>query len=151
MYKQPNTDSCFICGRKNPVGLYMHFYDYGEDEVISEYTVPERYQGYPGIVHGGIQAAMLDEVVGRVAMIADHHHFMMSVTLNVKYRHSVPVETPLRVVGKIIRLRGRLGKASGQICLPDGTVACEAEMTLADVPAPLLERTDPKLLNWKID
>lgn len=151
MHKQPNTDSCFICGRNNPVGLYMRFYDNGEDEVSSAFTVPERYQGYPGIVHGGIQAAMLDEVVGRVAMIGDHHHFMMSVTLNVKYRHSVPVETPLRIVGKIIRLRGRLGKASGRIYLPDGTVACEAEMSLADVPAALLERTDPKLLNWKVD
>ncbi len=151
MHKQPSTDSCFICGRNNPVGLYMRFYDNGEDEVVSEYTVPERYQGYPGIVHGGIQAAMLDEVVGRVAMIADHHHFMMSVTLKVKYRHSVAVETPLRIIGKITRLRGRLGKASGRIYLPDGTVACEAEMSLADVPAPLLERTDPKLLNWKVD
>lgn len=129
----------------------MSFYDNGEDEVVSEYTVPERYQGYPGIVHGGIQAAMLDEAVGRVAMIGDHHHFMMSVTLSVKYRHSVPVETPLRIVGKIIRLRGRLGKASGSIYLPDGSIACEAEMSLADVPAQLLERTDPKLLNWKID
>ncbi len=151
MRKQPNTDSCFICGRSNPVGLYMSFFDNGEDEVVSEYTVAERYQGYPGIVHGGIQAAMLDEVVGRVAMIGDHHHFMMSVTLNVKYRHSVPVETPLRIVGKIIRLRGRLGKAAGRIYLPDGTIACEAEMSLVDVPAQLLERTDPKLLNWKID
>jgi uncharacterized protein (TIGR00369 family) len=151
MNKQPNSDSCFICGRNNPTGLYMSFHDNGRDEVVSEYTVAERYQGYPGIVHGGIQAAMLDEVVGRVAMIDDHHHFMMSVSLNVKYRHTVPTGTPLRIVGRIVRLRGRLGKAVGMICLPDGSIACEAEMTLADVPADLLERTDPALLNWKID
>lgn len=151
MNKQPNSDSCFICGRNNPTGLYMTFHDNGRDEVVSEYTVAERYQGYPGIVHGGIQAAMLDEVVGRVAMIGDHHHFMMSVSLNVKYRHTVPTGTPLRIVGRIVRLRGRLGKAVGMIYLPDGSIACEAEMTLADVPADLLERTDPALLNWKID
>jgi uncharacterized protein (TIGR00369 family) len=129
----------------------MQFYDNGEDEVHSHYTVPERFQGYPGIVHGGIQAAMLDEVVGRVAMIEDHHHFMMSVTLNVKYRHPVPVATPLRIVGRIIRLRGRLGKAEGFIELPDGTIACDTQLTLADVPQSLLERSDPALLNWKID
>ncbi|HET6565811.1 MAG TPA: PaaI family thioesterase [Xanthomonadales bacterium] len=151
MNKQPNTDSCFICGRNNPTGLYMSFYDNGKDEVVSEYTVPDRFQGYPGIVHGGIQASMLDEVVGRVAMIGDHHHFMMSVSLEVKYRHTVPTGTPLRIVGRIVRLRGRLGKAVGMIYLPDGTIACEAEMTLANVPADLLERTDPALLNWKID
>lgn len=142
---------CFICGRSNPAGLYMRFYDDGEDSVYSHYTVPSQYQGYPGIVHGGIQAAMLDEVVGRVAMIGDHHRFMMSVTLGVKYRHPVPVGTPLRIVGRIVRMRGRLGRAEGMIQLPDGTIACEAELTLADIPDELLSRASPALLNWKVD
>jgi len=119
--------------------------------VVSEYTVPAHYQGYPGIVHGGVLAAMLDEVVARVSMIGDHHHFMMSVRLQVLYRLPVPVETPLRVVGRIVRLRGRLGKAEGKIYLPGNRVACESAMSLADVPQELLASTHPKLLNWKID
>jgi len=142
---------CFVCGRKNPVGLYMRFYDNGKDEVLSEYTVAERYQSYPGIVHGGILASMLDEVVGRVAMIGDHHHFMVSVKLQVLYRHPVPVETPLKIRGRIIRLRGRLGKAQGEIILPDGKVACEAAITLADVPTEILSNTNESLLNWQVD
>jgi acyl-coenzyme A thioesterase PaaI-like protein len=75
----------------------------------------------------------------------------MSVRLQVLYRHPVPVETPLRVVGRILRLRGRLGKAEGQIFLPNGTIACEAQMSLADVPKQLLASTNPSLLNWKVD
>lgn len=59
MKKQPNSEMCFVCGRKNPVGLYMRFHDNGETEVVSKFTVPEHYQGYPGIVHGGVLAAML--------------------------------------------------------------------------------------------
>jgi acyl-coenzyme A thioesterase PaaI-like protein len=149
--KQPNSDMCFVCGRKNPVGLYLSFYDNGVDEIYSDYTVAARYQGYPGIVHGGILAAMLDEVVARVSMIGDPHHFMMSVKLEVLYRHPVPVETPLRITGRIVRLRGRLGKAQGQINLPDGTVACETSITLADIPAELLTETHQNLLNWKVD
>lgn len=129
----------------------MTFYDNERDEVCSEYTVPDSYQSYPGIVHGGIVAAMLDEVVGRVAMIDDHHHFMMSVKLEVKYRRPVPTETPLRVVGRIVRLRGRLGKAVGEICLPDGGVAAESAMTLADVPAEMLVGADLGALGWRID
>lgn len=151
MIKQPNSEMCFVCGRKNPIGLYMCFHDNEHDEVVSEYTVPERYQGYPGIVHGGVLAAMLDEVVARVSMIGDPHHFMMSVKLAILYRHPVPVETPLRVLGKIVRLRGRLGKAEGKIFLPDGTLACEAEMTLADIPEELLNSANLALLNWKVD
>lgn len=149
--RQPNSDYCFVCGRSNPRGLYMTFYDNGENEVISDYTVADVYQGYPGVVHGGIVAAMLDEVVGRVSMIGDPHHFMMSVKLEVKYRHPVPTETPLRVVGRIVRLRGRLGKAVGEIWLPDGTLVAESALTLADLPAELLPDTNLDALGWYID
>jgi uncharacterized protein (TIGR00369 family) len=149
--KQPNSDHCFICGRKNPHGLYMTFYDDGENEVISEYTVSEDYQSYPGIVHGGIIASMLDEAVGRVAMIGDHHHFMMTVRLEVKYRRPVPTETPLKIIGRLVKLNGRRGKAVGEIVLPDGTVAAESSMTLADLPAAMLEEADLDALGWRID
>jgi acyl-coenzyme A thioesterase PaaI-like protein len=149
--RQPNSDYCFICGRKNPRGLYMTFYDDGQKTVYSSIAVPEMYQGYPGVVHGGVVAAMLDEAVGRVAMIEDHHHFMFSVKLEVKYRHPVPTEIPLRIIGRIERLRGRLGKAVGKVYLPDGTIAAEAAMTLADVPQEILANADLAALGWYVD
>jgi hypothetical protein len=147
---QPNSDHCFVCGRLNPHGLHMSFFDNGVDEVYADYTVPVAYQGYPGLVHGGIVAAMLDEVVGRVAMIGDHHHFMMTVRLELKYRYPVPVETPLHLVGRVERLRGRLGKAVGEVHLPDGTIAVEAALTLADIPEGLLAGADPEALGWRV-
>ncbi|MCP4426295.1 MAG: PaaI family thioesterase, partial [Chloroflexi bacterium] len=113
--------------------------------------VAEAYQGYPGVVHGGIVAAMLDEVVARVSMIGDHHHFMMSVKLEVKYRHPVPTETPLKIVGRIVKLRGRLGKAVGEIMLSDGTVVAESAMTLADIPAEILNAANLEALGWRVD
>lgn len=151
MNKQPNSDYCFVCGRKNPKGLYLTFYDNGENEVQTDFKLGDDYQGYPGVVHGGIVAAILDEVVGRVAMIHDHHHLMMSVVLQVKYRHPVPTHTDLRAVGRVVRLRGRLGKAEGGIYLPDGTLAAEAELTLADVPAELLGDASHAELGWYVD
>lgn len=151
MKLQPNSDYCFVCGRKNPKGLYMRFYDNGRDEVYADYSIADDYQGYPGVVHGGVIASILDEVVCRVAMIEDHHHFMMSVRLEVKYRQPVPTATPLQVVGRIVRLRGRLGKAVGEVRLPDGTVAAEAAMTLADVPADMIANNDLAALGWRLD
>jgi acyl-coenzyme A thioesterase PaaI-like protein len=148
---QPTSDYCFVCGRLNPHGLHMTFFDNGVDEVYADYTVAAAYQGYPGLVHGGIVAAMLDEVVGRVAMIGDHHHFMMTVRLDLKYRHPVPVETPLHLVGRIERIRGRLGRAAGELQLPGGIVAVEAALTLADVPNELLDGADPEELGWRVD
>lgn len=151
LHKQPNSDMCFVCGRHNPAGLYMQFYDNGKDEVCSDYTVAARYQSYPGIVHGGVLASMLDEVIGRVAMIGDHHHFMVSVKLQVLYRHPVPIETALKIRGRVVRLSGRLGKAQGEVILPDGKVACEAAITLADVPKEILSQTNHDLLGWHVD
>ena len=149
--KQPNSDYCFVCGRKNPRGLYVTFYDNGRNEVTATHTIPDVYQGYPGVVHGGIVAALLDEVVARVSMIGDPHHFMMSVKLAVKYRHPVPTETELTDVGRIVELRGRLGKAVGAICPPNCRVTAEDKMTLADVPAELLADANLDALGWRVD
>lgn len=129
----------------------MTFYDNGKNEVYSEYTVADAYQGYPGIVHGGIVAAMLDEVVARVSMIGDPHHFMMSVKMEVKYRNPVPTGLSLTLVGKVVRMRGRLGKAVGEILLPSGELAAEAAMTLADIPHELIAGADVDALGWRVD
>ena len=151
MKRQPNSDWCFVCGRRNPVGLQMSFYDNDKDEVFSDYTVPAHYQSYPGVVHGGILASMLDEVVARVSMIENPHRFMMSVRLEAKYRLPVPVETPIRIESRIIRLKSRLGKARGQVLLADGRVACEAEMSLANIPTDVMGPDKLAELGWRID
>ena len=129
----------------------MRFFHDGESRVFSEVTIPEHFQGYPGIVHGGVSAAILDETVARVSMIGDPHHFMMSVKLEVKYRHPVPTQTKLSVVGEIVKLRGRLGKATGRILLPDGQIVAEAALTLADVPEEIIGAANLDALGWYVD
>ena len=151
MRKQPSAEMCFVCGRSNPAGLKMAFYDDGVDTVTSTVTVPAHCQGYPEIMHGGILASILDEVVGRCIMATDHHRFMMTVNMTVQYRQPVLVGTQIKAQGKIERLKGRLAKAHGQIFLPDGTVACEAQLTLADMPQGIATEARLKALNWKVD
>ena len=149
MNKQPNSDHCFVCGRLNPRGLYVTFYDNGDDTVWADHVISAAYQGYPGIVHGGVQAAILDEIVGRVSLIENFHHFMMSVRLDVKYRKPVPVGKPIRFVGRRLQLKSRTGRATGEILLPDGTVATEASMTLAALPEAF--RHPAAELGWRVD
>ena len=151
IHKQPNASMCYICGRDNPAGLGMDFYDDGEGMVKSIVTPADHFQGYPGVLHGGVVAAILDEVVGRSTMCTDHHRFMMTVNMTVQYRHPVPIGQELIAVGKVVRLKGRLGKAEGQIILADGTVACEAQLTLANMPAELADEARLAALNWRID
>ena len=149
--KQPSANNCFVCGRHNDAGLHMHFYDNDRDTVCSTHSIDRRYEGYPGIVHGGILASILDEAVGRVAMVGDHHHFMMTGNRKVQYRLPIPSDTEIKVIAKAIRMKGRIGKAHGQIFLPDGSVACEAELTLADMPVEIASDSRIEELGWQVD
>ncbi len=150
-HKQPSASMCFICGRDNPVGLKMSFYDDGADTVQSVVTPADHFQGYPGVLHGGIVASILDEVVGRSVMSGDHHRFMMTVSMNVQYRHPVPTGQALTAIGHVTRLKGRIGKAEGKIVLPDGLVACEAQLILANMPDELVDQGKLGFLDWRVD
>jgi acyl-coenzyme A thioesterase PaaI-like protein len=148
--RQPNSKHCFVCGLENEVGLKLRFDDNGVDEVRSTYTVPRHFQGYPGIAHGGIIAAMLDETTVRVAMIADHNRFMMTARMEIKYRKPVPTETPLLLVGRLLKDYGRKIDAHGEIRLPDDSVAAEADITLVKTPAEAVSQDDLNALGWRV-
>lgn len=150
--KQPNSLHCFVCGLNNPYGLKLHFYQTRPGEVVARYTAPERYQGYPGVVHGGIVAAMLDEVAGRALMGPDPEtsRFMYTAKLEVHYRRPVPVGQPLRVVGRVTETRGRTARAQTALYGPDEELLAEAHALLVDVPEEALSAADLDALGWKV-
>ena len=149
-YRQPNSNQCFVCGIKNAFGLQLTFYDNGLDEVWTEYTVPEYFQGYPGVAHGGVVAAMLDETCSRTAMIADNNHFMMTAKMDIKYRCPVPVNQTLRILGRLTKSRGRVLQAEGFIYLAGDIIAAQSLVTLVDIPESILDGSKFKELGWEI-
>jgi acyl-coenzyme A thioesterase PaaI-like protein len=147
---QPNSRHCFVCGLANPNGLQLRFYQTEPDEVTADYTVPEHFQGYPGVVHGGIVAAMLDEVTGRAHMGGDPPRFMYTARLDIRYRKNVPVGQPLHLVGRAGKSRGRTATSHAMIYGPDGVLLAEADALLVDLPDESLERADLEALGWKV-
>jgi acyl-coenzyme A thioesterase PaaI-like protein len=147
---QANSRHCFVCGLANPYGLKLRFYQSGPGEVSAEYTVPERYQGYPGVVHGGIVAAMLDEALGRAHMGGDPPRFMYTARLELRYRKNVPVGVPLRLVGRAMKSRGRTATSTGEIYTKDGVLLAEAEGLLIDVPEDVINGVDLEALGWGV-
>jgi acyl-coenzyme A thioesterase PaaI-like protein len=151
MRRQPTSNHCFICGRQNPVGLKMEFHSAGSGEVVAEYTVPDVYQGYPGVVHGGVTAAILDETAGRSVMTDDdEQRFFVTLKLETRYRRQVPTGTPLRILGHLKDLRGRRAVVHSEIRLPDGTVAAEAEAVLVELQPHMLQAVDTEALGWGV-
>lgn len=147
---QPNSQHCFACGLENPFGLQLRFYSLGPGRVEARVAIPQRFEGYPGVVHGGIVATMLDEIVGRLAMTDDPNHFLVTARLEIRYRMPVPVEQDLLLRGALEERRGRryLGKA--QLLLGEDEIAAEAEAILIDHPDAPSDSGLLRSLGWRL-
>lgn len=135
MNKQASSRCCFVCGVDNDEGLKIRFYETESEPYIvtAEHTVPRQFQGYPGIVHGGILASMLDEVASRSVMRGDPPRFVVTARLSTRYRKPVPVETPLFLKGWLVEDKRRVFTVAGEIRDKEGTLLVEAEAVLVEV------------------
>lgn len=125
MQKQPNSRYCFLCGLQNGKGLHLAFYQDDKNRVIVHLTPDQEYQGYPGVLHGGIVSALLDETIGRALVSRDI--WAMTAELCVRFVRPVPLGQPITVIGEMVRLRSRTMEGRGEIRLADGTLAASAE------------------------
>jgi acyl-coenzyme A thioesterase PaaI-like protein len=81
-----------VCGRENPVGLKVSWdQDPEAGEIRGRVTVPAHFNGYPGVTHGGIVGALLDETAGRtILMDGGFEDLMVTAKLEVVYRRPTP-------------------------------------------------------------
>jgi uncharacterized protein (TIGR00369 family) len=101
-------DRCFGCGHSNPDGLRLRFRRTGPGAVEAPYTAPESVAGAPGVIHGGIQAAVLDEVLGMAASldVDAPETSVVTVDFRIRYRRPAPTGRPLRARGRVLRVDG---------------------------------------------
>ncbi|MCL2025026.1 MAG: PaaI family thioesterase [Coriobacteriia bacterium] len=123
---QDITRMCFVCGEENDSGLHARFYESEQGELVGIFEVHDAHQSYPGRVHGGIAAAMLDETVGRAIMMDEPDIWAVTIELTCKYRKPVPYDKPVVVRGRITRNTSRIFEGAGEIVLEDGSIAVEA-------------------------
>jgi len=151
--KQPNSRMCFICGLENPVGLHLHIYETEPGVVETTYVAPEHFQGYPGVLHGGIVSAIIDEISGRALMGSDpmNPRFMFTARLEVKYRKNVPIGKPLKIVGKAGKAKSRSAEAwAGIYEAETGELLAEGTTLLMNVPSDQIDPSSLDELGWKV-
>ena len=149
--KQPNSRHCFICGLENPIGLKLHIYQTEPGVIETAYTAPDHFQGYPGVLHGGIVAAILDEISGRAHMgDPSEPRFMFTGKIEVKYRNNVPIGVPLKIIGKAGKARSKMAEGWAGIYNEEGTLLAEATTLLIDVPPETLDMSILEELGWKV-
>lgn len=123
-----NNYNCIGCSPHNPIGLNLQFFEEG-DQVLADW-VPERaFEGYPGIIHGGIQALLLDEISAWTIYIKAKTAGVTS-RLSVKYKKElVNPQSKVTVRGTLIEVKRNLGFVKSELLNEHGEVCAEAEST----------------------
>jgi acyl-coenzyme A thioesterase PaaI-like protein len=121
--KLRKVQMCFGCGKDNADGLHLKFSREGE-LFYTEYVAAEKYQGYPGILQGGIISTILDEVMANILHVQGLHP--MTADLQIRFQQPVPIGQKIRYISKITSIRKRLCEVEGWVELPDGKVAARA-------------------------
>jgi acyl-coenzyme A thioesterase PaaI-like protein len=122
--KQPNSSMCFVCGVENQYGLKSRFFELENGEIMAIFQPEKEHQGYPGRLHGGLAATILDETIGRAIMSAYSHDIWgVTVDFSMRLRKPVPLDREIRVFGRITQDGKRFFEGSGEIVLEDGTIA----------------------------
>ncbi len=125
---EASYDRCFGCGQANRNGLQMSF-EHRDGSAECRYTAAEHLAGAPGVIHGGVQATLLDEAMGHAIHFADPDPELDIATVEfaLRYRRPAPVAVPLVIRGKLLRAEGRDFFVAGEIVSPAGDLLTTAE------------------------
>ena len=124
---------CFVCGKHNPDGLHLDFEPEGVSGVRTTCVIPERFQGFAGIAHGGILATILDECMVNTLWLRG----ITAVTarLEIRLRRPVGVGERLTFRAEVLHESAQGFNLTSRAELDDGTVVADGQALLVKVDA----------------
>jgi len=130
---------CFVCGQRNDGGLRAVYRQEG-DRIVTEFTGHDAHQGFPGVVHGGLISALLDETMGRTALL--HGAWTMTGRLEVRYRAPAPAHRRLVVSAWLTRERRVAFESRGEVRLDGEELVAEGRGLFLRVPEKVREQAE---------
>lgn len=120
---------CFACDPRNRLGLQMRFFaDDESDEVFTVFNPKDHFSGFPGILHGGIQCALVDEVAFW-AMFDRLKRIGLTTKVEMDFIKKVEMIAPLEIRGKIERINNRRVKVNVVILNGNKEIATRSQVT----------------------
>ncbi len=121
-----NDNRCFVCGKDNPIGFHLDL-ELAEDgkTVHTQVTPPVHFQGWRGVLHGGVLSTLVDEAITYVAI----HVFdapAVTAQLEVRFVKPVPIGETLSVRAWPVKSSQRYVRAEAEVRLDDGTLVTSA-------------------------
>ena len=134
---------CYGCGDRNPEGLQIVF-EVDGNRVSGRFQARETHRGWPGLAHGGIAAAALDEAMGWATWAAGA--LSMTARMEVKYRRPLTLGEELLVTAQVTRDRGRRLEAEAEIRTLVGEMLAQASGLFLRVPADRARELDASFI-----
>jgi uncharacterized protein (TIGR00369 family) len=132
MIRFVDNGGCFVCGRHNPAGLQLDFsFNPTEYSARAIIVFSDRFQGWEKVVHGGLLATVLDEVMVKAA--ASRDRACVTGEMTVKYLAPVIPGATYTAGGKIVSERGKLLLAEGSLLDGFGFAVAKASAKLVRV------------------
>ena len=121
--------NCFVCGENNLGGLRLRFkIDKERQTLRTIFVASPVFQGFDGVVHGGIISTLIDEAMAKLSYELGYN--TVTVSLEIRFKKPAPILEPLLVYGEILEVSKRLVKAKARVVKEDGTILAEGKSTL---------------------
>jgi uncharacterized protein (TIGR00369 family) len=103
--------NCFACGSNNGIGLGLTFYKHEDGTIFGNFFADPKFEGYSGIIHGGIIATLLDSAMTHCLLMMG----IPALTGRLSIRYSNPIRT-----GAVVRLEAKVIDESHKIFTLEG-------------------------------
>ena len=133
------TSKCFGCGKENPIGAKLKFYEDSENSIQTTFTAPETWGGWGEIIHGGLQTVLLDEISAWTA-ISLLSIYGLRVKAEIEFFHPVYVNEKLVIKGKIEEVKGKDIRISSSIMTEDGMICTKGLFTFRTIQKEKIEQ-----------
>ncbi|HWE49167.1 MAG TPA: PaaI family thioesterase [Bryobacteraceae bacterium] len=110
--------SCFGCGPQHPQGLRLRFSLTADGSVLARWTPDQTWQGFRGIVHGGILSTVLDEAMSKAVVARGCH--ALTAEMRVRFRHPATTGQLLVIRGRVLDHTRRRVRTEATVSAADG-------------------------------
>ncbi|MCD6355003.1 MAG: PaaI family thioesterase [Prolixibacteraceae bacterium] len=125
--------NCFGCSPFNEIGLHLNFWEDG-DELIAKWQPRKSFEGWTGVLHGGIQATLLDEMAGWVVLVK-MKTAGVTAAMNVEYLKPLSISIgEITVKGKLISVEKRLANIECSLFDSEGVEYTKAQLKYFHFP-----------------
>ena len=115
---------CVVCSSANTKGLHLHFDVADDGSVKADFQCDEAFEGYPGVLHGGVISSILDGAMGNCIFACGQA--AVTVEMTTRFRHPVTTYSQATVSARIIRTSHPLYLLEAEIA-QDGEIKATAK------------------------